>query len=164
MISSHSPTPSCTFLPRLQPASPTGDLRLEIACVASVDPELHRLAPRRGDMPALLALCSTLSISNLTSRRLAKMHASASHRGLGFCSTGRAFWVRTLQCTQSTELVRMCPLAHTAGAVIPSALSLVSCRVFWCCFTSFLNRSHGFCKKLNISTTLLPALRRTCSL
>ena len=48
----------------------------------------------------------------------------------------------------------MCPLAHTAGAAIPSALSLVSCRVFWCCFTSFLNRSHGFCKKLNISTTL----------
>ena len=69
----------------------TGDLRLEIACVAcvaSVDPVLHRLARRRGDMPALLALCSTLSISNLTSRRLAEMCASASHRGLGSCSTG----------------------------------------------------------------------------
>lgn len=132
----------------------TGDLRLEIACVAFVDPALHDAWAGYMVVPP----CST-SRSQSYSQSFGKNVRQRIAPGFGLLLHGLSHLDRTLQRTQSAVLVRMPSLAHTVGPAIPGALSPVSSRVFGAasCYSSIVSSSK------DIISPRLPAPTRTFS-
>jgi hypothetical protein len=131
----------------------TGDLRLEIACVAFVDPALHDAWAGYMVVPP----CST-SRSQSYSQSFGKNVRQRIAPGFGLLLHGLSHLDRTLQHTQSTMPVRMPSLAHTVGPAISGAPSPVSCRVFGtasCCSSNVSSSKISYLHASRFNTDLL---------